>query len=64
MTETMERELQKIGVTLSKPVLAILAIIFGILVIALPNLLSLIVGIYLIIQGIFLLSEHLELRKR
>lgn len=64
MTETMERELQKIGVTLSKPVLAILAIIFGILVIALPNLLSLIVGIYLIIQGILLLSEHLELRKR
>jgi uncharacterized membrane protein HdeD (DUF308 family) len=63
MTREMERELRKIGVTVSKPVLAVLAVIFGILVIAFPALLVWIVGLYFIIQGILLLVDYLELRR-
>jgi hypothetical protein len=39
MTDTMEKGLKKFGVTVSKPILAIIAILFGILVIAFPDLL-------------------------
>ncbi|MCJ7712985.1 hypothetical protein MUO66_00800 [Candidatus Bathyarchaeota archaeon] len=64
MTETVEKGLTKIGVTVSKPVLAIIAIIFGLLVIILPELLGLIVGLYFIIQGILLFTDYLESRQR
>ncbi len=40
MGETIERGLKKFGVTVSKPVLALIAIIFGILVIAFKDLLQ------------------------
>lgn len=64
MTEVVEKGLKKIGVTVSKPVLAILCIIFGILVIAIPDLVGIILGIFLIIEGVLLLTEYLELRKQ
>ncbi len=64
MTETVEKELKKIGVTVSKPVLALIAIIFGILVIVFPSLLQWIVGLYLIIQGILLFADYMELRRK
>jgi uncharacterized membrane protein HdeD (DUF308 family) len=55
--------MKKIGVTVSKPILAVIAIIFGILVIALPDLLQWIVGLYFIIQGILLFIDYYELRR-
>lgn len=64
MTEVVEKGLKKIGITVSKPVLAILCIIFGIIVIALKESLNLIVGIFLIIEGVLMLTEHLEIRKQ
>jgi uncharacterized membrane protein HdeD (DUF308 family) len=64
MTEVVEKGLKKIGITVPKPVLAILCIIFGILVIAIPALIGIIVGIFLIIEGVLLLTEYLELRKQ
>jgi len=64
LTEVVEKGLKKIGVTVSKPVLAILCIIFGILVIAIPDLVGIILGIFLIIEGVLLLTEYLELRKQ
>jgi len=65
MTEAVERGLRKIGVTVSKPVLAILTIIFGLLIIILPlDFLKWIVGIFLIVQGILLLTEYYELQSR
>jgi uncharacterized membrane protein HdeD (DUF308 family) len=64
MTEVVEKGLKKIGITVSKPVLAILCIIFGILVIAIPDLIGIILGIFLIIEGVLLLTEYLELRKQ
>lgn len=64
MSETIERQLRKVGVTVSKPVLAIIAIVFGILVIAFPSLLQWIVGLYLIIQGLLFFADYFELRRR
>ena len=64
MTEAVEKGLKKIGITVSKPILAIICIIFGILVIAFEDLLQWIVGLFLIIQGILILTDYLELRKK
>lgn len=64
MTEIVEKGLKKIGITVSKPVLAIICIIFGILVIAWKESLNLIVGIFLIIEGILMITEYLELKKQ
>jgi len=64
LTGEVEKGLKRIGVTLSKPVLALIAIVFGLLVIAFPDLLQWIVGLYFIIQGILLLLDYYELRSR
>ena len=64
MTGEVDKGLKKIGVTVSKPVLAIITIIFGLLVILFPALLQWIVGLYLIIQGILLFIDYFELRAR
>jgi len=63
MGETIEKELQKIGVTVSKPVLAMIAIIFGILMIVFPDPLQRIVGLYFLIQSVLLFADYLEPRK-
>jgi len=60
----VEKGLKRIGVTVSKPVLALIAIVFGLLVIAFPDLLQWIVGLYFIIQGILFLLDYYELRRR
>jgi uncharacterized membrane protein HdeD (DUF308 family) len=64
MTETVEKGLKKIGVTVSKPVLALIAVIFGLLVIVLPELLQVIVGLYFIIQGVLLFTDYMETRQK
>ncbi|MEM3752298.1 MAG: hypothetical protein QXM65_05025 [Candidatus Bathyarchaeia archaeon] len=64
VTEVVEKGLKKIGITVSKPVLAVLCIIFGILVILIPALIGIIVGIFLIIEGVLLITEYLELQKQ
>jgi len=63
MGETIERGLKKMGVTVSKPILALIALIFGMLVIVFPNLLQWIVGLYFIIQGLLFFADYFELRK-
>ena len=60
----VEKELRKIGITVAKPILAIICIIFGVLVIVFPDLLQWIIGLFLIIQGILLLTDYLELRRK
>jgi uncharacterized membrane protein HdeD (DUF308 family) len=62
MGEMVEKGLKKIGITVSKPILAVICIIFGVLVIVFPDLLEWIVGLFLIIQGVLLLTDYLELR--
>jgi uncharacterized membrane protein HdeD (DUF308 family) len=64
LTDVVEKGLRRIGITMSKPVLAILCIIFGIIVIVFPDLVGIIIGIFLIIEGILLLTEYLELQRQ
>jgi uncharacterized membrane protein HdeD (DUF308 family) len=64
MGETIEKGLKRFGVTVSKPVLALIAVIFGILVIVFPDLLQWIVGLYFIIQGVLLFADYFELRSK
>jgi uncharacterized membrane protein HdeD (DUF308 family) len=64
LAEVVEKGLKKIGITVSKPILAILCIIFGIIIIVKPDLVGIIVGIFLIIEGVLLLTEYLELQKQ
>jgi hypothetical protein len=62
MADVMEKGLKKIGVTVSKPILALITLIFGILVIVFPDFLAILVGIYFIIQGILLFLDYYEIR--
>lgn len=62
MADVMEKGLKKIGVTVSKPILALITLVFGILVIAFPDFLAILVGIYFIIQGILLFLDYYEIR--
>jgi len=64
LTEVVEKGLKKIGITISKPVLAVVCIIFGILVIRWEEFLKWIVGLFFIIEGVLLLTEYLELKKQ
>jgi uncharacterized membrane protein HdeD (DUF308 family) len=64
LTNIVEKELKKFGITISKPLLAVLCIIFGIIVIIFPDLVGIIIGIFLIIEGILLLTEYLELQRQ
>lgn len=64
MTDVMDKGLKKLGVTVSKPILALITILFGILVIVFPGLIGLLVGVYLLVQGILLLVDYYELRRR
>jgi uncharacterized membrane protein HdeD (DUF308 family) len=64
MGAMVEKGLKRIGITVSKPILAIICIIFGVLVIVFEDLLQWIVGLFLIIQGILLLTDYLELRSK
>lgn len=64
MTEAVEKQLKRFGVTVSKPVLAIVSILFGLLVIAFPDLLQWIVGLFFIILGILTLIDYFELRRK
>lgn len=64
MTEVVEQGLKRFGVTISKPVLAILCLIFGIIVIAWKESLNYVVGIFFIIEGILLLTDYMELQRQ
>lgn len=48
----------KMGISMSKPVLGLVCLFSGIAVILLPALLVWIVGLFLVIQGVLLLTEH------
>ena len=64
MADVMEKGLKKVGITVSKPILALITLIFGILVIALPQFLSFLVGLYFIIQGALLFFDYYEIRSK
>jgi len=64
MSKAVEKGLKRIGITVSKPILAMICIVFGVLVIVFEDLLQWIVGLFLIIQGILLITDYLEMRSK
>ena len=64
MADYVDEGLKKIGISISRPVLALVCIISGLAVILLPTLLVWIVGLFLVIQGALLLTEHFEQERR
>jgi len=64
MAEYMDKELKKFGISISKPVLAAVCIIGGVLVILLPSLLVWTVGLLLVVQGALLLTDYYEQERR
>lgn len=64
MADYVDEGLRKIGISVSQPMLAIVCIISGVMVILLPALLVWIVGLFLVIQGALLLTNHLEQERR
>lgn len=64
MADYVDKGLERMGITISKPMLAVICIIFGVVVIVLPNLLVWIVGLFLMVQGILLLTDLLEVGSR
>jgi uncharacterized membrane protein HdeD (DUF308 family) len=56
--------LGKIGFKVTTPIMAFMAILFGILVIVFTDLLPWIVGLYFIIQGLLFLIESFEHRRQ
>lgn len=64
MANYVDEGLRKMGITISKPVLAVICMIFGVTVIVFPSLLVWIVGLFLIIQGALLLTDYFEQEAR
>jgi len=64
LTNVVEKGLRKIGITISKPILAVLCIVFGVIVIVVPDLVGIVIGIFLIIEGALLLTEYMELQRQ
>lgn len=64
MTDVVEKGLRKFGITLSKPILAAICIIFGIIVIIWKDFLNIVVGVFFIIEGVLLLTEYMELQRQ
>ncbi len=60
MADYVDTGLKKMGISMSKPVLAFVCLFSGIAVILFPALLVWIVGLSLVIQGALLLADHLE----
>ncbi len=64
MADQVEKGLRKAGISVSRPVLAVICIIFGILLLIFPYLVGYIIGIFLLIQGILILVEVSEYNRR
>lgn len=57
MADYVDKGLKEIGISISKPVLAVICIVSGLMVILLPSLLVWVVGLFLVIQGALLLAD-------
>jgi uncharacterized membrane protein HdeD (DUF308 family) len=48
----------------SRPVLAVICILFGILLLVFPDLVGIIIGVFLLVQGILLLIDYYDSNRR
>jgi uncharacterized membrane protein HdeD (DUF308 family) len=63
MANMVNDNLKKIGLYVTKPVLALICIIFGILLLIWPDMVGIIIGIFLLVQGLLILFEYYNNRK-
>jgi uncharacterized membrane protein HdeD (DUF308 family) len=63
MANMVNDNLKKIGLYVTKPVLALICIIFGILLLIWPDMVGIIIGIFLLVQGLLILLEYYNNRK-
>jgi len=64
MADYVDEGLKKIGISISKPMLAVVCIVSGIMVVLFPSLLVWIVGFFLVVQGALLLTDYFEQERR
>jgi len=64
LADVVDKGLKKAGISVSRPVLAVICIIFGILLLIFPALVGYIIGIFLIIQGILLVVDYMDSNRR
>ena len=64
MADYVDEGLRKMGLSISKPALAFVCIVMGIVVILLPTLIAWIVGLFLMVQGALLLADYLGQERR
>jgi uncharacterized membrane protein HdeD (DUF308 family) len=58
MANIVDDNLKKIGLHVTKPVLAIICIIFGVLLLIWPDMVGIIIGVFLLVQGLLILLEY------
>ena len=63
MARIVDDNLKKIGLHVSKPLLAVVCIIFGVLLLIWPDMVGIIIGVFLLVQGILVLLEYYNNRK-
>jgi uncharacterized membrane protein HdeD (DUF308 family) len=63
MAKIVDENLRKIGLHVSKPLLAVICIIFGVLLLIWPNMVGIIIGVFLLVQGLLVLLEYYNNRK-
>jgi uncharacterized membrane protein HdeD (DUF308 family) len=63
MAKIVDDNLKKVGLHVTKPVLAVICIIFGVLLLIWPDMVGIIIGVFLLVQGILVLLEYSNNRK-
>jgi uncharacterized membrane protein HdeD (DUF308 family) len=64
LADVLDKGLKKAGISVSRPILAVICIIFGILLLVFPDLVGYIIGIFLIIQGILLVVDYMDTKRQ
>ncbi|MCL2135015.1 MAG: hypothetical protein FWH37_05610 [Candidatus Bathyarchaeota archaeon] len=58
MSDIVDRGLKKAGIHVSKPILAVICVIFGLALFIFPELVGYLIGVFLLVQGIIFLVEY------
>jgi uncharacterized membrane protein HdeD (DUF308 family) len=58
LAKIVEDNLKKVGLHVSKPLLAVICIVFGVLLLIRPEMVGIIIGVFLLVQGLIILLEY------
>jgi len=63
VAKIVDEALKKMGFHVSKLVLAVICIVFGVVLLIWPEFVGIIIGVFLLVQGILILVEHYSNKK-